>query len=375
MNRRLLYLVSEDWYFLSHRLPLALAAREAGWRVGVACRDSGRGEAIRAAGLDLFPLPIRRAGLNPLADLVLVKRLTALYRRQRPAIVHQVAMKPVIHGSLAARLAGVPGVVNALAGLGFLFSSNSRKARLLRPLARRGLGLALQGPGRHLIVQNPDDRDLLRAAFGLPEGVVHLIPGSGVDLETFTPRPFPAGPPVVMLASRLLWDKGVGEFVAAARLLRGRGVAARFVLVGAPDPGNPASVPEGQISAWTKEGVVEHWGRREDMPATLARARMVCLPSYREGLPKVLLEAAACGRPVIASDAPGCCDALIPGETGLLVPAGEAAALAERIQTLLGDPVLCGTLGGRARRLAEARFGVERVIRATLALYEELISG
>jgi glycosyltransferase involved in cell wall biosynthesis len=371
---KLLFFVAEDWYFCSHRLHLAEAAQKAGLEVAVVTRVRRHGDLIRQRGIRVIPIELSRRGLNPLRDLVLIARMTAIYRRERPDLVHQVAMKPVLYGSLAACLTGVPGVVNALAGLGFLFSSAQLQARLLRPLVLLALRALLDGAGTRVIVQNPDDLALLNEMAHLDSGRMHLIPGAGVDLERFRPAPEPPGPPVVMLPARLLWDKGVGEFVAAARLLRARGSAARWVLVGAPDPGNPAAVAEGQIRGWVEEGLLEWWGRRENMPATLAQSHIVCLPtSYGEGLPKVLAEAAACARPIVTTDAPGCREVVRHGKTGLLVPVRDPSALAAAVERLLGDTALRARYGAAGRRLAEAGLGTGPVAEATLAVYRSLL--
>jgi glycosyltransferase involved in cell wall biosynthesis len=368
-----LFLVSEDWYFCSHRLPLALAAREAGFDVCVVTQVDRERERIEALGLRLIPIRLSRKGTNPLRDLWLIGKLTGIYRRERPDLVHQVALKPVLYGSLAARLSGVPGILNAMAGLGFLFSSRSLKARLLQPLVRLGLRLLLGGRQGHVIVQNRDDAAALTEMAHLRPGQVHLIPGSGVDLAAFVPAPEPPGPPVVMLPARLLWDKGVGEFAAAAERLGLEGTVARFVLVGAPDPGNPAAVPEAWLHEKVRHGILEWWGHSTDMAASLAMSHIVCLPSYREGMPKALLEAAACARPVVTSDAPGCRETVRHRETGLLVPVGDEQALASALRLLIRDAGLRLRYGQAARRLAEGEFGVEQVTRATLELYRALL--
>lgn len=365
--RKLLFLVSEDWYFVSHRLPLAKAALAAGFRVTVVTRCRARCEAIRAAGIEVVPFAMARRELSPFGLLREVGALTRLYRRLRPDIVHHVALRPVVVGGLAARLAGIRGVVSAIAGLGYAFTAGRGGwlAFALRALLRVVLA---QG---WVIVQNPDDERAVRA-LGVSPTLVFTMPGAGVDVEAFLPRPEPEGAPVVMLASRLLWDKGVGEFVEAARRLAGR---ARFVLVGSPDPGNPASLPEARLRQWEKEGVVEWWGYSVDMAATLAQATIVCLPSYyREGLPKVLLEAMACGRPVITTDAPGCRDCVCDGDNGLLVPVRDADALARAIARLLDDAALRQRMGARSRERAVEEFSQERVIAATLAVYREVLA-
>jgi glycosyltransferase involved in cell wall biosynthesis len=264
---KLLFLVTEDWYFVSHRLPLAVAACQAGYEVIVITRVGEHGHTIRNTGLRLIPIERTRRGKNPLTEMLLVARLTAIYRRERPDIVHHVAMKPVLYGSLAARLAGVWHVVNALAGLGWLFTSESRLAHVLGRGVRFAFSKMLNRGA--VIVQNPDDMQWL-VDLGITSSRIHLIRGSGAEVNQFAPTPEPNGEPVVVLASRMLWDKGVGEFVAAARHLQQRGVAARFVLVGDPDPANPASIPPGFLESWHAEGVIEWWGHRNDMVQVFA---------------------------------------------------------------------------------------------------------
>ncbi|HUW36076.1 MAG TPA: glycosyltransferase family 4 protein [Rhodocyclaceae bacterium] len=372
---KLLFLVAEDWYFCSHRLPLARAAKAAGYEVVVATRVGTHADAITAEGFKLVAIGLRRSGRNPWREFRAILEIAGIYRRERPDLVHHVALKPVLYGAIAARLARVPAVVNALAGLGFVFASASLKARLLRPWVVGALRLSIDAKGSALIVQNPDDRKMLVEGGVVAAARVRLIRGSGVDIRRFAPTPEPGGTPLVMLPSRLLWDKGVGEFVAAARLLRERGVEARFVLVGDSDPETSAAIPVGQLQAWQSVGAVEWWGRQTtwDMPAVLGSSHVVCLPSYRgEGLPKVLLEAAACGRPLVATDVPGCREIVIDGGNGLLVPPRDAPALADAIGRLLADPDLRAAMGRRGRELVEAQFSEERVVAQTLALYREL---
>jgi glycosyltransferase involved in cell wall biosynthesis len=367
--RKLLFYVTEDWYFVSHRLPLAVAAREAGFAVSVATRVRAHGEVIRAAGLHLIPFENERTSLNPLRELATLLRFIRLCRRERADIAHHVAMKPVLYGSIAARLAGTPRVINTLAGMGWLFSSGSEGARWLKPLVRRALALLLRSGT--VLVQNPDDARLI-AQMGVPPARICRVPGSGVDLARFTPRAEPGGPPLVVLSARLLWQKGVGEFVSAARLLKGRGVRARFALAGTPDPANPSSVRQEEIDAWVREGAVEHLGWVEDMPQLLAASSIVCLPSYYgEGIPLALIEAAAAGRAIVTTDMPGCREAVRDGDNGLLVPPRDARSLADALARLLADPAERQQMGARGRARAEQEFGAERVIRQILALYGE----
>ncbi len=369
--RRIAFCTTVDWYFCHHYLALARAVREAGFAVTVITGVTEHADLIRGAGLDLIPLAVSRKGMNPLRELQSILALRGILRRLRPALLHNIAQKPVLYGTLAARLAGVPAVVNGVAGMGYLFTSASGRARLLRPLVGRAYRALLAAPNVRVLVQNPDDqRHVLRLTGVEPV----LIPGSGVDLTRFVPRPEPPGPPVVVLASRMLWDKGIGEFVAAARLLRDRGSPARLVLVGKPDPGNPASVAADQLRDWGREGCIEWWGYRADMPTVMAAAHIACLPSYyREGLPKFLIEAAAAGLPLVTTDATGCREAVEPGKNGLLVPPRDPVALADAVERLAGDEDLRRRFGARSRVLAQERFDATRIHGATLAVYDELL--
>lgn len=363
---KLLYLVTEDWYFVSHRLPLAIAAKAAGFEVAVIARAGHHRGEIEAAGLRLISFDMDRRGMNPLRLLREAGALARLYRQEKPDLVHHVALRPVVVGGLAAWMARVPAVVSAITGMGFLFTDGGRGGLARRLLTRLMPWLLGKGP---VVVQNATDAAHL-ADWGVPEGRVRLIPGSGVDVQRFVPTDRTANPqPIVMLPSRLLWDKGVGEFVDAARKLQGR---ARFVLVGEADAGNPTAVPEAQLRAWQAEAVVEWWGRQDDMPAVLAKADIVCLPSYREGMPKALLEAMACGLPCVTTDAPGCRDCVADGDNGLVVPVKDAGALAAAIGRLLDDPALRARMGRRGRERAVQEFSSGKIIAATLALYREL---
>ena len=373
---RVAYFVTVDWYFCLHYLALARAARVAGFEVTVITGVAEHGDLIRAAGLDLIPLEVSRKGMHPWQELKSILGLVRVLRGLRPDLLHNIAQKPVLYGTLAARLTGVPAVVNGVAGMGWLFTSDTPRARLVRTLVGRAYRALLAAPNVRVLVQNPDDQAQVQQLTGVTPV---LLPGSGVDVTRFVPRsersqPEPPEPAVVVLASRMLWDKGVGEFVAAARLLRGRGSQARFVLVGTPDPGNPASVSEDQLKDWQQEGDIEWWGYRADMPEVLAQAHIACLPSYyREGLPKFLIEAAAAGLPLVTTDATGCREAVNPGRNGLLVPPRDPAALVAALGQLLADAGLRGRFGAHSRALAVERFDAARIHGETLAVYRELL--
>lgn len=370
---QLLYLVTEDWYFYTHRRQLAIAMLRSGYDVTVATRVGRYRERLEADGMVVVPIGLRRRSLNPLREFAAIREVTALYQRLRPDVVHHVGMKPVVYGTFAASLARVPAVVNALGGLGYVFASHERLARALRGPISWALRRITNRPRTRLILQTEYDRSLL-GSLGVKAETMRVIRSAGVDLREFSPSPQPQGVPVVLVAARLLWDKGIGDFVEAARRLRGCSVEARFVLVGQPDPDNPRSIPLEQLRAWEKAGDVEWWGHREDMPAVFAASAVVCLPSvYGEGIPKVLIEAAACARPLVATALPGCREIVRDGENGLIVPGHDPEALAGAIEALLSDADRRERMGHRSRQIAEAEFAVESVVRETMAVYESVL--
>jgi len=365
--------VNRDAFFLSHRLALARGARDAGMEVIVAAGDTGRGRAIEAEGFEFIPLPVARGKLNPFLEARTFAYLLQLYRRRRPALIHHSTVQPVIYGSIAARLLGGAAVVNTISGLGYVFTSDHRTAKALRPVLRRLWRTALSHPHSRTIFQNSDDRDDFIRMGLVRADAAALIRGSGVDCTAFRSTPEPPGPPIVVLPGRMLWDKGVREFVAAARTLRAAGREARFVLVGSPDVGNREAIPVEQLDAWAREGVVEWWGQRHDMPEILAQASIVVLPTYGEGLPKVLLEAGAAGRPVVATDVRGCREVVRPGVNGVLVPPRDGPALALAIDELLSSSELRARLGQGGRHMAEMEFAEPLVVQQTLAIYRQLL--
>jgi glycosyltransferase involved in cell wall biosynthesis len=368
-----LFVVNVDWFFISHRLPLARALIASGARVSLAAADTGCGPALEAEGIAFHTLPMSRHGLDLLGELRTFAALLRLYGRLRPDLVHHVTIKPVLYGSIAARVRDVPAVVNAVSGLGsFLTADHGRS------VVRRTVDLlyrvALRNPASRTIFQNPEDRDeFLGRGFLAPEQVV-LIRGSGVDCARFVPMRPPPGAPVVMLPARMLWDKGVQTFVDAARIVKARQPDARFVLVGDSDDASFMAVPRETLQQWQAEGVVEWWGHVDSMVDVLPQARVVVLPSRREGLPKVLLEAAACGLPMVASDVPGCREVVHPGVTGRLVQFGDHEALADAILGLLEDPDACRAFGLAAREMAQTEFAEEIVVARTMKLYDELLT-
>ncbi|HEX7900656.1 MAG TPA: glycosyltransferase family 4 protein [Planctomycetota bacterium] len=372
--KRIVYVVNNASFFVSHRLELGKAARAEGWDVHVAAPEPDAPARAALRGFDLHVVRMKRAHGRPWSEPLTLWDLVRLYRCLRPDVVHHVGLKPAIYGTLAARIAGVRRIVNAITGLGYLFIAEG----LLASIARGMVKLALKGLFRDsrcvTIFQNPTDYEMfIRGGLSRRETSV-MIKGAGVDLTRFSRAEEVEGLPVVLFIGRLLWHKGAGEFVGAARRLRNAPTRARFVLIGDLDVGNPAGVPRDVVEGWVREGVVEWWGYREDVPDLMRKAHIVCLPSYREGAPKVLLEAAACGRPVVTTDCPGCRDVVVHGENGFVVPVANDAALASALDVLIQDPKLRRDMGVRGRAMAEAEFSLERVVPRTLSLYEPRLS-
>lgn len=373
----LLFVVNVDWAFLNNRLPIAQEALRQGYRVHIATGLTSRLDDLQSNGFVVHPLALERNSTGLVNTLRTMVQLGQIYRAVRPDIVHLVTIKPVLLGGLVARLAAVPAVVAAVPGLGFIFMAQGVKATVRRCIVKWLYRVSFGHQNLKVIFQNTDDLSSLAKITCLPSAKITLIRGSGVDLAQYAHVLLPDGVPVVILAARLLADKGVREFVQAAQLLRKRGLSAqdaRFVIVGEPDLANPASIVPSEMTQWAKEGVVELWGHRTDMPQVLAAAHLVVLPSYYgEGLPKVLIEAAACGRAVVTTDHTGCRDAIESGVTGLLVPVRNVVALADAIEILINDPVRCKMMGDAGRALAEKAFEVRQVVSAHLQIYQELI--
>ena len=364
---KLLFVVTEDWYFVSHRLQLAIAASEAGYEVVVATRMAKHADIIQKAGIRLIPFELSRRAGNPMLEFwALVK----LYRREKPDIVHHVALKLVLYGALAVRFTNISAQVNAVTGLGWLYMSNNPIVRFGRPLMTWFLARLLNSPNRRVIVQNPDDEELLTKA-GVLQSRIRMVQGAGVDTDKFLPTSELKDPVCVLLAARLLWDKGVGEFVDAARVLKQKVSNVRFVLVGNPDIDNPASILEETIRAWEKENIVEWWGYQKEMVPIFQSTHIVCLPSYREGLPKVLIEAASCGLPIVSTDVPGCREIVRDDFNGILVPKGDSFSLSNALLRLIEDPDLRAKMGKRSRELVLDKFSSKHVIAKTLNIYKE----
>jgi lipopolysaccharide/colanic/teichoic acid biosynthesis glycosyltransferase len=372
--RRLLFVDNSLDSFYAYRMPLAKAATRAGFDVHVAAPPGRRKAAILAEGLTVHTLPMTRSGMNLYREATCVRHLYRLYRSVKPDLIHHLRLKPVLYGGIAAYAARVPAEVSMPTGLGHVFTAETIKTRLMRKMTLWGCKIAFRHQNVRVIFQNPDDMEIFLHAKTLGKDRCALIRGSGVDISEFVATPEPPGQPVVVLAARMLRDKGIVEFVEAARILRQQGSQARFVLVGDTDPGNPTAISAAELEQWQAHGLIEWWGFRENMRSVLAQASIVCLPSYREGVPKVLIEAAAAGRAIVAADVPGCREIVRHGQNGLLVPVKNAQALAESLSFLIDNPRLRVRMASKGRHLAVADFSMDRVITETFEIYRNVLS-
>jgi glycosyltransferase involved in cell wall biosynthesis len=371
--KKILFIVNTDWFFTSHRLPIAIEAISKGYEVHIATTVTNKLELLEKCGLIVHNLDMRRGRVG-LTIFIELWNFFSIIKSVDPDIVHLVTIKPVLLGGIVARLLGVPALVSAVSGLGIVFSSARLKYRFFKWVLRPLYYLTFNHKNQRIIFQNGDDLRFFSgsgATFTKKSTIIH---GSGVDLSSYAYLPEPTGTPVVTLAARLLIDKGVEVFVKASEILKERKINVRFWLIGEPDPENDNSVTIQQLENWQSLGLIELFGYREDMPSLFSQSNIVILPSfYGEGLPKVLIEAAACGRAVITTDHPGCRDAIDPGKTGILVPTRDPESLADAICSLLENPTYRNNMGVLGRRRAENMFDVRQVVAEHMCIYEELL--
>lgn len=372
--KKILIVVNNPAFFLSHRLNIAQEAKAQGYQVIVSTMDGPAVQTIKQHGFEHVVFPMRRSGMNPVTELATIFALYRIFKRYQPDLVHLVTIKPVLYGGIAARLARVPAVVYAISGMGFLFTKDRGPWDPVNWITRRLYRLALAHPNGRVIVQNTTDKDLLQEMSSLTDEQLVLIRGSGADLNRYRFVPEPPQPPlIVTMAARLLEDKGVREFVKAARIAKGQGRNnIVWQLAGSPDPGNPASVTEKDLADW--EDDIYYLGEVSDIAELYSQSHIIALPSYREGLPKSLVEAAACGRAVVTTDAPGCRDAIEPGVTGLLVDVCSAESLYEAVSELCDDEELRQSMGRAGHQLALEEFDEKVIAKNQVALYQELLS-
>jgi len=371
---KLIIVVNELWFFLSHRLPIALAARDAGYEVHIASRSGTSSEIkqLNQESLQFHPISFRRSSTGLWQELKTLRELHRLYKEIQPNIVHHVTIKPVLYGTLVARWVGGIQILNAISGLGYLFIAQGWKSSIRKKLLLWGYRAILNSKKVWILFQNPDDQALFTKHKIIYPEHAFKIKGSGVDLQQFAYSPIPKDRVKVILVARMLWDKGVGEFVESATLLTQQGIDVDFLLVGAVDPGNPESISAKQLEQWNKSGVVNWLGERADIAQLLTESHIAVLPSYREGLPKSLIEAAAVGRAIVTTDVPGCREVVKDGENGFLVPAKDAKELSIAIQKLINNPKLLTSMGKKSRLMAEQEFSIQQIVEQTLKLYKTL---
>ncbi len=369
---KILLFANTDWYLYNFRLSLAKDLRDQGHEVILLSPPGNFQKLLQENGFQLISFPFSRQGVNPLYEIWTLRQLIRIYHKVQPDIVHHFTIKPVIYGSLAAHFMHIRGIINSITGLGHLFIDPGLMTRLLRVVAKWLYRISLRDT--QVIFENPEDRDIFIKNRLLKAENSHLIMGTGVDVEKFHPVNKNNDILVVLFSSRMLATKGVLEYMEAVRILKQNGFKARFALAGTTDPGNPASFNDEQIESWNQSGLVEWWGWREDMPNTLAQTDIFCLPSYREGVPNALIEACACGLPIVTTDVPGCRDVVTHGVNGLLVPVKNAPALADALETLLTHPELRQTMGIAGRETAINKFSITKVNAETLGVYKILLS-
>jgi glycosyltransferase involved in cell wall biosynthesis len=370
---KILFLHAADSYFWHNRLGLANALREQGFEIVLMAGVEGQHSEFERNGIRVIPWNLSRQSINPFRELRSFFEVVRVYRRERPDVVHHETFKSIIHGGMAARFVSRIPCVNVVSGLGAVFSRMTIKMRFLRFVLLIILGCVFRNPNSRVVFLNDDNRALLLRCKVVRAEQVSVIPGVGVDIQKFMPSPEPDGVPIVLLPARMLWEKGVAEFIAAAKDLRAKNASARFVLVGAPDYHNPGRIAEEQLEEWNRSGVVEWWRQQQDMPQVYLKSTVICLPSYAEGLPNVLTEAGACGRAVITTSAPGCRQAVSDGVNGLLVPVRSSSALSAAIERLLNDPELRARLGAAGRERAVREFSQEIILKQMIEVYRSLL--
>jgi len=350
---------------------MARAARAAGFEVHVATRVDRRAERVKAEGFCLHPVGWQRGSLNPFELARVVREVRAVYRNLKPDIAHHVALPATVVGSMAAT--GLPVVcLNAMTGLGTLFISDALSHRLVRSALRPALRSLLSRRRSAVLVQNRDDESLM-ASLGVQRQQIALIPGSGVDVDEMTPAPEPGGPIAVAFVGRLVESKGIRPLVAAHARLVERGRDIHLLIAGTPDAANPSSISLEEIERWKAQRNLSYLGFVEDIPGLWRKAHIAVLPSHREGLPLSLIQAAACGRPLIATDVPGCRAIARQNVNALLVPRDNVEALAQAIDCLAADGPLRRSFGAASRKLVEEEFSSERIGAKIVALYHRLL--
>ena len=371
--KTLFFVVNTPRFFISHRLQLALAAKKEGLNVSIVTADGPEVAEIKSYGFEHHLIPFSRSGYLPIFEISTFVLIVRLFYRYKPDLIHLVTIKPLIYGGIAARIIGIKNIIFAVSGLGTVFISQSILSFIRKYLVVKLYRLAFNCVNSVTIFQNEDDRILFIENKIIDSNKSIIISGSGVDLNTFSYEKESSGVPIIVMASRLLIDKGVVEFVEASKILKKRNILVEMRLIGSIDEGNPTSISHNQLQSWATSNHVKILGFKNDIAKQYAAANIVCLPSYREGLPKSLIEAAACGRAIVTTDVPGCRSAIVPNKTGLLVPVRDPVSLADALQFLVENPSIRQEYGEEGRNLAENKFSIEKVVSAHLRLYRDVL--
>jgi len=372
--KKILFIISEESYFISHRLNLAIEALENGYKVGILCNRGKNTTLLKDKGIEVYNFSLSRTSLSPVNHIQTIIQISKTFKLYQPDLIHAVAIKPVIFSSIVTKFQDIDSRVFALGGMGFIFSSNKFLAKLLRPFVVLFLKYCLSGGKTRLIMQNKDDCKTVWDLKLIQENKTRLIEGAGVDTNLFMPKEEKLKKiPTIILPARLLWDKGIREFVEAAKIIKSKSIAARFILVGSQDIHNPENIELEVIEKWVDKELIEYWGFSDDMPKIMSEASIVCLPSYREGLPKVLIEAASCAKPIVTTNVPGCKEVVSHGLNGYLVKVRESRDLAIRLEELIIDKNLRHSMGQEGRKIVLNRFAENLITNKTRKVWEEVL--
>ena len=371
-NKRVLFVITEDWALISHRLHLVEAAINAGYEVAIATKMNKHRKTLEDRGMRIFEWELHRGSLNPIKEIIAIFSLCKILSVFKPDIIHAVAQKPVIYSGLARKIYNQTSFVGTLGGIGFVFTNKSLKATVLKPLLKYLLKFALVGEKTRLILQNIDNINSIKKINIINENYIRLVKGSGVEINKYLPSKIPLKTTIVILPGRMLRDKGVREFVRVAERIKLRNIKARFVLVGDVDLDNPNTIKQKQIDKWVESGIIEQWGRCDDMEKVYKRSSIVCLPSYNEGLPKVLLEAGSSSRPIVAFDVPGCREVIKNKVNGFLIQFRDENALETALTKLINDKKLCEEMGKKGRKMVEKHFASEIINAQTFNIWNEV---
>ena len=372
---KIVFFITEDWYFVSHRLPIAIESIKKGFDVYLVTKKTGsKSKIIEAHGIKVININISRGEISPISDAKVLIKLILILKKIRPEILHAVAMKPILYGNIASVILRIPHCISSFAGLGYVFISKSIKAKFVGYVLKRFFRLFLNRNSSSIIFQNKDDFKFMIDGGVIKEDRAIIIRGSGVDGRIFRFTKENNETKNIVLASRLLWDKGIKEFVNASKIIKQNKIKnLRFILVGEIDNQNPAAIKEKELLSWEEKKIIEWWGYRNDINNIYKDCNIVCLPSYREGLPKALIEAAACGRAIITTDVPGCREIVQDGYNGLLVPKKNAQLLAESILELIKNDSLRNTMGKNGVKLFKENFTIELIVSKHIDLYFNLL--